>query len=70
MEELFTKKEAAAYLKVSIRTVDRLIDRLDIPVFQVGRQIRIPKSSINLLMKRISTTGKKREDVINIIYGE
>ncbi|MDP6400602.1 MAG: helix-turn-helix domain-containing protein [Candidatus Marinimicrobia bacterium] len=70
MEELFTKKDAAAYLKVSTRTIDRLIGRLDIPVFQVGRQIRIPESSLNMLMTRTYTSGNKRTDIIKKIYGE
>ena len=70
MEELFTKKDAAAYLKVSTRTIDRLIGRLDIPVFQVRRQIRIPESSLNMLMTRTYTSGNKRTDIIKKIYGE
>ena len=68
-EPLLTKKEVAEYLKVSTRTVDRLIVLLEIPVFVVGRQIRIPESSLKLMMKRNSMTAKERNNVINKIYG-
>ena len=69
MEPLYTKKEAAEYLKVSKRTVDRLIVQLKIPVFTVGRQVRIPESTIKLMLKRNSMTDKERQDVINELYG-
>ena len=51
MEPLFTKKEAAAYLKVSERTVDREIDRLGLKVYKVGRSVRIPESSLKQMLK-------------------
>jgi len=50
-EKLFTKRQAAEYFQVSQQTIDRLIIRLDIPVFKVGRQVRIPESSIDLFNK-------------------
>jgi excisionase family DNA binding protein len=50
METLFTKKEVAAYLKVSERTVDREIDRLGLKVYNVGRSVRIPESSLKLML--------------------
>ena len=50
MEQLFTKKEAAAYLKVSERTVDREIDRLRLKVYKVGRSVRIPESSLKQML--------------------
>ena len=46
MEPLFTKKEAAAYLKVSERTVDREIGRLGLIVFEIGRVARTPALSL------------------------
>ena len=51
MEKLFTKRQAAEYFQVSQRTVDRLIDELNIPVYKIGRQVRIPESSIDLFNK-------------------
>jgi len=50
-EKLFTKQQVADYLEVSIRTIDRLIHRLKIPVFHIGRLVRIPESSIALFNK-------------------
>jgi len=50
-ENLFTKQQVSDHLQVSTRTVDRLIHRLNIPVFHIGRQVRIPESSIDLFNK-------------------
>jgi len=51
MEKFFTKRQAAEYFQVSQRTIDRLINRLNIPVYKIGRQVRIPESSIDLFNK-------------------
>ena len=51
MEPLFTKKEAAAYLKVSERTVDREIARLGLKRYTIGRSVRIPEATITLLIQ-------------------
>jgi|TARA_B100000315_G_scaffold214281_1_gene212733 excisionase family DNA binding protein len=69
MEKLYTKKEVASYLRVSVRTIDRLIAKMDIPIYSIGRQIRIPESSQQLLLKKNSMTQKDRQDLINKIYG-
>jgi excisionase family DNA binding protein len=69
MEKLYTKKEVASYLRVSVRTIDRLIAKMDIPIYFIGRQIRIPESSQQLLLKKNSMTQKDRQDLINKIYG-
>ena len=64
MEQLFTKKEAARYLKVSVRTVTRMVSDLEVPIYKVGHQVRIPASSINKLLK-----GPSSEENLNkIIY--
>ena len=65
MEKLFTKRQAAEYFQVSQRTIDRLINRLDIPVFKIGRQVRIPKSSIELMMQKVHMTVEERNHLIN-----
>jgi|TARA_Y100000310_G_C20213114_1_gene592267 excisionase family DNA binding protein len=70
VEELFTKKEAADYLKVSERTIDRLRIKLNLPVKRIGRQIRIPKSSVELLLKQDTMSAKERQKTINDLYGE
>jgi len=65
MEKLFTKRQAAEYFQVSQRTIDRLINRLDIPVFKIGRQVRIPESSIELMMQKVHMTVEERNHLIN-----
>ena len=49
MEDLYTLKEVSNKYKVSTRTVRREIDKHGIPIVRVGRQIRIPESSMKLL---------------------
>ena len=56
MEPLFTKKEAAAYLKVSERTVDREIARLGLTIHRVGRAVRIPESSLQKMLGMVPHT--------------
>ena len=65
MEKFFTKRQAAEYFQVSQRTIDRLINRLDIPVFKIGRQVRIPESSIELMMQKVHMTVEERNHLIN-----
>ena len=50
---LMTLKEAALVLKVSVKTVRRLIKSLEIPVLLVGSQVRIHSGHIVLF------TGKR-----------
>jgi excisionase family DNA binding protein len=45
--ELMTLEETANYLRVTTRTIYRLIDKHDIPVRKVGRQWRFDKVSID-----------------------
>jgi excisionase family DNA binding protein len=65
VEKLFTKRQAAEYFQVSQRTIDRLITKLDIPVFKIGRQVRIPESSIELMMQKVHMTVEERNHLIN-----
>ena len=66
MEKLFTKKEVARYLKVSERTVDRLRSEMEISVYRIRGQVRIPASSINKMLKG-SMSGDERDKIINDI---
>ena len=68
MEPLFTKKEAAAYLKVSERTVDREIDRLGLNVYKVGRSVRIPESSLMQMLGDAVMGGEKNKIMIKELY--
>ena len=65
MEKLFTKRQAAEYFQVSQRTIDRLITKLDIPVFKIGRQVRIPESSIELMMQEVHMTVEERHHLLS-----
>jgi len=48
--EIFTKKEAAAYLKVSIPTIDRWMKKRIIPYSKIGGKVLFQKKDlINLL---------------------
>ena len=51
MKNLLTRKQIAEKLQISTRTVDRRIESLNLPVFKVGRLVRIPESSFQLMMK-------------------
>ena len=68
MEKLFNKKEVAEYLMISVRTVDRLTNNLEIPVFKVGRQIRIPESAVIMMLKRNKMPANERVKIINDFY--
>ena len=65
-EKLYTKLEVAEYLKVSTRTVDRLIVDMDLPVYHIRRQVRIPKSSVKMILNG-SMSGDERDKIINDI---
>jgi len=66
MEKLFTKKETADYQKVSERTVSRNIAKGDIPVFYVGRQVRIPETSVKMIL-RGPMSKEENDKIVNDI---
>ena len=68
MEDLYTLKEASEKYKVSTRTVRRELNRKGIPVVRIGRQIRIPKSSMILLRKQDGNVNGAIIDEFNKIY--
>lgn len=51
-EELWTIDEIAAHYKVCTKTVRRKLKELDVPTVQIGRQIRVRASHIQLLAKK------------------
>lgn len=70
-EPLYTKKEAAVYLKVSQRTVDRLRSRLDLVTHKVGNQVRIPESSLLQMLGKGTMTQAERNSLIqHELYGD
>ncbi|MGH9683025.1 MAG: helix-turn-helix domain-containing protein [Candidatus Acidiferrales bacterium] len=45
------KAEAAKVLRVSIRTIDRLIALKQLPVRRLGRRVLIPRNSLQTFLK-------------------
>ena len=66
MEKLFTKQQVADYLEVSVRTVDRLIGDMDLPVYHIRRQVRIPQSSVDMILEK-SLSSEKLVKIVNDI---
>ncbi len=54
LPNLFTIKDVAAYAKVSPKTVRRWIDAKELPVYRLGRAIRISEEDLRAF------TDKKR----------
>ena len=50
MENLYTIKEVAEKWKVSERTIRRILIDNEIPIYRIGRQIRISESTLQLLL--------------------
>ena len=65
-EKLFTKQQVADYLEVSVRTVDRLIGDMDLPVYHIRRQVRIPQSSVDMILEK-SLSSEKLVKIVNDI---
>lgn len=68
MEDLYTIKELAKHLKVSEKTIRRRINELSVPVYRIGRQIRIPESSIDIIKKQDGNVNGKITNKVNDIY--
>lgn len=45
--ELYTIEELSELLKVSTRTIRRLIRRRELPVIRIGRQLRFSRKAVN-----------------------
>ena len=63
MEQLYTLNEVSEYLKVSIRTVRRLLEEKNLPVIHVGRQVRIEESVINNLVQRVEPVSLEKYNI-------
>ena len=48
--ELLNRDEAAAMLRVSVRTVDRLIESGELPAAKVGRSVRVARADVQALL--------------------
>jgi excisionase family DNA binding protein len=60
---LFSKREAATILSLSVRTVENLIARKELTARRVGRRTLILASSLNVFVRRdhASPSPQKRE---------
>ncbi len=58
MTKLMTLKEIADYLRVTEKTVYRLLGQGEIPAVKVGHQWRFAKASIDEWLQRKSVGGK------------
>ncbi len=65
MAELMTVREVAAYLRVTEKTIYRLVRRGGIPATRVGRQWRFSKTSIDGWLQRKSIGAKANILVID-----
>ncbi len=55
-----SRKDAAAALGVSLRTIDYLLARGELRGRRIGRRIVIPKSALEALLRRDHRTGNER----------
>lgn len=65
MAELMTLGEVASYLRVTEKTIYRLLDRRGIPGTRVGHQWRFDKASIDTWLRQSSTEAGARILVID-----
>ena len=66
MEKLFTKQQVADHLQVSTRTVDRLFDDIKFPVYHIRHQVRIPQSSVDMILEE-SMSSEEHDKIVNDI---
>ena len=76
---LFSKKQVAEILNVSTKTISRLIAKGELPIIQIGRNIRIKKSDVFEFVERqnrynlgcvgttCASTGEKPCQSLNVV---
>jgi len=62
--DIYTTEEAAEYLRVSPKTVYRMIDAGQLAASRVGRQYRITQTDIDLFLASTSTS----EEAIDALF--
>lgn len=55
--ELFTKKQISRELRVSLRTVDRLLKSGDLKYLKIGRLVRITEGQLNQFLQTCETAN-------------
>ena len=48
---LYTKKQAAHLLSVSLRTIDNLIARRELPIRRLGKRVLIPRRGLEQFLR-------------------
>lgn len=65
--ELLTRREAAAALRVSVTTLDRMVTRGDLAVVALGRRRLIPTTEIRAIIAGAARrTGDRRPGTIGV----
>lgn len=60
-EPLLNRKEAVTRLNVSLRSLDELIAKGDLPVVRLGRSVRIRPSAIEYLIEARETRANPKK---------
>ena len=50
---LLTRKEVAAKLKLSVRTIDSLIMLKELPAVRIGKSVRVTESALQTYVNRL-----------------
>ena len=56
---LLTRREAAARLGISVDSLDRLVEKAEIPTLRFGRSVRIQQKDLVALIERRSGTRRR-----------
>ena len=61
IETIYTLEQVSEILRVSPRVVKNLVDDKELPAFNIGIHVRVPKSSINSYIHTHSSTHKSKK---------
>jgi excisionase family DNA binding protein len=61
---LHTRNEAVALLRISVRTLDRLIADGQLAVCKIGSRVLIADQEIARFVKRISESGRRKRPAL------
>ena len=61
MDEFVTVEELAEALKVHVRTIQRLVERKELPAIKIGRQWRFRREWVSEWLERSTINAEKAE---------
>ncbi|HEY7350563.1 MAG TPA: Clp protease N-terminal domain-containing protein [Ktedonobacterales bacterium] len=69
MEPLLTSDEVAAYLRVDVVTIRRLVNRGELPAYRIGGEYRFMKEELEAYLKgqRVAGEGEGRGDPVDAL---